>query len=54
MGTAGNKISKWESSIEKIIGHNCPNRYALPYRARLATAQLGEEASLAHGPDVGT
>lgn len=23
-------------------------------QARLATAQLGEEASLAHGPDVGT
>ena len=46
LGIARNKVSKWER-IEKITDHNCPNKHALPSRARLAAAQLEEEAPTA-------
>lgn len=49
-GSAGNKFSKREGSIEKITGHNCPNKCALPCRARPAAAQLVEEAPRALSP----
>ena len=46
LGIARNKVSKWER-IEKITDRNCPNKHALPSRARLAAAQPEEEAPIA-------